>query len=319
MPIDPNSKEAFALTLKYYRKELLEELLTHLDYLSEFNEKTCEIFIKEKAPSYPFDKMKLSDSWQRAQATICQCNENKIEILLGPDFHKISNQYYKKSQILFYRGTLQQSDESITNRTMAIVGSREIKIAGGEEGLTKNLKDNLDKLCRNSKYKWSIVSGLALGCDTIAHKMALELDIRTIAVLPTGLSSGDIYPPSNRGLAEKIVKQDGGLLVSEYAPKTPIQNFHFPSRDKIQAALSEVLLVLDCHPKSGTLHTLAAAKRLKKRILHNDQMEDVTKKILEEKFGSVPINLEDQSSLCSSINLQDVKRTQDGVQQGLGF
>lgn len=318
MSINLKSKEAFGLALKIYNKDLLGKLLSS-DH-TEFTIEALEAFIRA-VPSHTFDPAKISDSWEKAQAIIKECNDNQIGILFRPDCHKITRRPDNEQLpiLLFFKGNIQKSVESVLYKSIAIIGSREIRVDEGEEGLTKNLKDNLDKLRRDSKYQWSIVSGLALGCDTIAHKVALELDIRTIAVLPSGLNSRDIYPKANQGLAEKITIQDGGLLVSEYAPKTLIQSFHFPSRDKIQAALSEIVLVLDCHPKSGTLHTLSAARRLKKQILHNDQIEQATKKILEEKFGSKPIKLEDQSSLCNSINPQDSRETQNGVQQSLGF
>lgn len=321
MPIDPNSKEACALTLRDCCKGLLGELINHLDDRSVFNEEQLKNLIKEKAKSYPLDEMELSNSWKCAQDTIKECNENQIGILLNPDFYKITRRSDNEQLpiLLFFKGNIHKSTASILYRSIAIIGSREIRVGEGEAGLTKNLKNSLDKLRKDSKHEWSIVSGLAIGCDSIAHKVALELDMRTIAVLPSGLNSQDIYPKANCGLAEEITNSDSGLLVSEYAPKTPIQVFHFPSRNKIQAAMSEVILVLDCHPKSGTIHTLKATVDEGKMIFHNNQIDRETQKLLKGKYHSKPIALEDPSALLSKINQEDSEKTRGGVQPSLGI
>ena len=97
-----------------------------------------------------------------------------------------------------------------------------------------------------------IVSGLAEGIDTIAHKSTLEVGGKTIAVLGGGLLN--IYPSSNITLAEEIVN-NGGLLVSEYKPNEPIRNYQFPIRNRIIAGLSQVTLIIEATEKSGSMHT----------------------------------------------------------------
>jgi DNA processing protein len=101
---------------------------------------------------------------------------------------------------------------------------------------------------------FTIVSGLAPGIDTIAHKIAVEKNKRTIAVLGTGLDQASFYPKENIGLARKIVELDG-CLISEYPPGTKGTNFTFPQRNRLISGLSLAVLVTEAKEKSGALIT----------------------------------------------------------------
>lgn len=98
-----------------------------------------------------------------------------------------------------------------------------------------------------------IVSGLALGIDSIAHKATLEAGGKTIAVLPSGFDH--IYPASHRHLAQQIL-DTGGALVSEYTPKTSASfKGNFIQRNRIIAGLSSAVFIPEAASKSGSLHT----------------------------------------------------------------
>lgn len=97
----------------------------------------------------------------------------------------------------------------------------------------------------------TVVSGLADGIDTQAHRSTLENKGNTIAVLGSGLN--EIYPASNLGLAKEIEKN--GLLVSEYKPNEKPQTYYFPSRNRIIAGLSSGVLITEASEKSGSMHT----------------------------------------------------------------
>jgi DNA processing protein len=103
-----------------------------------------------------------------------------------------------------------------------------------------------------SKAGIVIISGLALGVDSLAHKSALEAGGLTIAVLPSGLDN--IYPASHYGLARQILQQ-GGALVSEYPSGQTAQKHHFIARNRIASGLGDALLITEAAEKSGTLHT----------------------------------------------------------------
>lgn len=98
-----------------------------------------------------------------------------------------------------------------------------------------------------------IVSGLALGIDSFAHKATLKAGGKTIAVLPSGFNN--IYPSSHRQLATQIV-QSGGALISTYHPDEKIAfKSNFIARNRIIAGLSDALLIPEAAENSGSLHT----------------------------------------------------------------
>jgi DNA processing protein len=128
--------------------------------------------------------------------------------------------------------------------TVAIVGTRRPTTYGQEVGY--KLAFDL------AKQGVVILSGLALGMDTIAHKAALDAGGVTIAVLAGGLDA--IHPPSNRDLAIRIL-QAGGALISEYPPGEIPFPANFIARNRLVTGISDGLLVVEASAKSGTMHT----------------------------------------------------------------
>ena len=109
-----------------------------------------------------------------------------------------------------------------------------------------------------------VVSGLALGADTVAFKSALARGLPCVAVLPSGFDN--ITPRSNLGLARRIVKA-GGALVSEYTPATHATRGSFVARNRIIAELGKFLIVPQFEAKSGTRHTVDFAQQMGKPIV----------------------------------------------------
>ncbi len=145
--------------------------------------------------------------------------------------------------VLFTKGKIVDNDEL----GLAIVGSRRYSIYG-----KRVVQSIVHKLVREGI---TIVSGMALGIDTLAHKATLEAGGRTIGVLANGLD--EIYPGSNRALAESILDR-GGLLISEFPPGVPPYKYNFPLRNRIIAGISLGTLVVEAAQKSGTLLTAKA-------------------------------------------------------------
>jgi DNA processing protein len=109
----------------------------------------------------------------------------------------------------------------------------------------------------------TVVSGLARGIDSAAHRGALESGGRTIAVLGSGVDV--IYPPENRRLAERIV--EAGAVVSQFAPGTRPLPYHFPERNRVIAGLVLAVVVVEAAEKSGALITAGFAAELGREVL----------------------------------------------------
>lgn len=164
-----------------------------------------------------------------------------------PDKHKylqIIGSIAKPPSLLYYRGTLPE------NRlpSVAIVGSRKPTPYGKE--IAHRLAYEL------AKEGVVVISGLALGIDSIAHRAALEAGGTTIAVL--GNSVDYIYPATHKALGEQIIQQ-GGAVLSEYEPPMEARDFHFLARNRIVSGLADAVVVVEAAARSGTLNTAAHA------------------------------------------------------------
>ena len=115
-----------------------------------------------------------------------------------------------------------------------------------------------------SSLGWGIISGLALGIDTAAHKGALANSGLTGATLPGGLHR--IYPPENVGLALDIMNS-GGVMMSEYELGVESAVDNFKARDRLQSGLCSAVVVVETEPDGGTMHTAQFAVTQGKTLL----------------------------------------------------
>ncbi|NLV21896.1 MAG: DNA-protecting protein DprA, partial [Syntrophomonadaceae bacterium] len=142
--------------------------------------------------------------------------------------------------LLYYRGEL----SSLNELSIAIVGSRRASSYGKIQSF---------RLSRELAAKGiTIVSGMARGIDTEAHKGALEAGGQTIAVLGSGLDV--IYPPENKQLYNEISQQ--GAVITEFPPHTHPEPGNFPMRNRVIAGLSRGVLVVEAQQRSGALITV---------------------------------------------------------------
>ncbi|HYH75754.1 MAG TPA: DNA-processing protein DprA [Candidatus Saccharimonadales bacterium] len=172
----------------------------------------------------------------------------------SPLFPNVLRTIATPPNILYIAGS--SLEELLQQPCLTVVGSRKVTAYG--ETVTKQLVGAL------ARAGVVIVSGLAYGIDSIAHRAALDAGGRTIAVLPSGLDS--IYPAAHRGLAAKIMQQ-GGALVSEYPAGTIPYKMNFIARNRITAALGQATLITEAAAKSGTLHTARFALEQGKDVL----------------------------------------------------
>jgi len=142
-------------------------------------------------------------------------------------------------------------------RFLAIVGTRRFSAYGKQVAFDIAYDLSQAGIC--------IVSGMAKGIDTFAHRGALEGGSPTIAVLGTGIDKKSIYPKENLFLSQEIVKNKGALI-SEYPAGTLGWKQNFPKRNRIISGISEGVLVIEAPQKSGALITANWAKMQKRTI-----------------------------------------------------
>lgn len=143
-----------------------------------------------------------------------------------------------------------------SGKAVAIIGARAADREGNEKAYQLG-KEYADK-------GYVVVSGLALGCDAAAHQGCLDARGGTIAIVASGL---DItHPRENKPLQDAII-ENGGLLLSEQVIGVKANPTRLVARNRLQAALSEAVILAQCPAQSGSLHTMRFARQYRKRSL----------------------------------------------------
>ena len=153
---------------------------------------------------------------------------------------------------IFVKGNLQKQ----THKTLSIVGTRSITHYG-EQLCKKFIADIVSQ-----GFNPLIISGLAYGVDACAHKEALNKNLITFAVLGTGLDK--IYPASHKALSEKIIEK--GALISEFPHSSRVDPANFVRRNRIIAAMSDAVIVVESPHKGGSLITAEYAVKYSKDV-----------------------------------------------------
>jgi len=177
-------------------------------------------------------------------------NIQKIN-LESTNYPKLLKEIYDPPKQLYVWGELKSEE----NYPLAVVGTRKISSYGKQA--TTDLVRNL------TKAGLTIISGLALGVDGLAHQACLDVNGRTIAVLGSGLNK--IYPSLHKKLAEKIVTS-GGAVISEYEPDQGPTKWNFPARNRIVAGMSLGVLVIEAPEGSGALITASCSLDLGREV-----------------------------------------------------
>lgn len=166
-------------------------------------------------------------------------------LLFGEDkYPKLLEKIKKAPQELYFQG-----NESVLNMPcVTVVGSRNMTDYGRD--ITRQI---VKELCLAGIC---IVSGLAVGIDTIAHQTCLDNGGKTVAVLGCGLNK--VFPAENKGLYKDIIN-NGGCVISEYEPNTIAQKRFFPERNRIVSGLSLATVVIEATYRSGTSITAKCA------------------------------------------------------------
>lgn len=171
--------------------------------------------------------------------------EERVKVVIATDHDYPANlrPIVGAPPVLYYKGSLLPKDDL----SIAIVGARLATTYGLR--VTEKFAFEL------ASSGMTIISGLARGVDSFAHRAALDAGGRTIAVLGNGLDS--IYPPENKRLAQEII--ENGAIVSEFPPGTPSVPGNFPARNRIISGMSLGVVVTEGAVDSGSLVTAGHA------------------------------------------------------------
>ena len=179
---------------------------------------------------------------KRAEEEIEFVEQNGIQPLffLDSDYPRRLSQCDDAPMMLYYKGKVNLN----ANRVVAIVGTRNITEYGKENcnQLVEDLKDD----------NVLIVSGLAYGVDTCAHKASVKNGIPTVGVMGSGMQQ--VYPAPNKKLATDMVEQGGGILTECMSGTLPDRE-NFPRRNRIIAGMADAVVVIESAMKGGSLIT----------------------------------------------------------------
>lgn len=294
MVIDIGKIEVLAFSPEYLFRIFKKSSELGVNILNENYDEVLEVIgtlkdgmEKEKIKNF-FGDFRLLQNLRKQiekEKEVMEKNEIKFITYFCSNYPKKLRKYKIPPFVLYYKG--RELDEDNLEKSICIVGTRKPESQGIEEfteELVKNMKADL-------KYN---ISGLALGCDFIGHKITLKYGIKNIAVLGQGLGS-EIYPKEHIDLAKEILG-NGGTIVSEIPPSLKIKGVYLLQRNRLQAYLAEELLILETGRKGGTMTTLKVAFLEKKRVY-----------IRNIKINQTVFNLKNISKVTFISSYSDIK------------
>ena len=179
---------------------------------------------------------------------------HSIQMLSKEQFPTLLHEIPQPPQTLNYRGTLPSPELKL----LAVVGSRKYTSYG------KQVASHLVSGLRS--YPVGIVSGLALGIDSLAHQAALDNNLYTLAIPGGGLNDSVIYPATHKRLAYNILAAGGGLL-SEFDPDFKATRWSFTQRNRLVCGMCHATLLIEAAEQSGTLITARLATDYNREVL----------------------------------------------------
>ncbi len=227
----------FKLLLDFFENDVAAAWKADSKHLAEagLDKKTIEKLIAHRSEVTPQHELEILE-------------KKRIRVMTWKDatYPPLLRKIEYAPPVLYLYGTFTEDDRHFT---LGIVGTRKMSTYGRQ--VTERFSTEL------AQGKITVVSGLALGVDTVAHTAALDAGGRTLAILACGLDT--IYPPSNRSLATRIVESGQGALISTFPLGVRPDAGNFPARNHIISGLSLGVLVTEAPPTSGALITANSA------------------------------------------------------------
>ena len=240
----------------YYDSRMLLIFLA-VKYKGDYEQMLNAMILKET--NYPYEEVKK----------VCDSVTSKVMTLLDYDYPAKLKQVFRPPIVLFYYGDISLLDK----KSISVVGSREYSNYG---------KHCTERVIADIIKGKVVVSGMARGIDTIAHKAAIANGGQTIAILGSGIDY--CYPPENKELYEEIKKNH--LIMSEYPFDTPPSKDNFPMRNRIVVGLGDAMFIPQVNSfSSGTMISINFGLNLNKEIYvapHPLGSEAVNNQLLNE-------------------------------------
>ncbi len=189
-----------------------------------------------------------SHAWQSSQRLLDSLLKKRLEVVIYTANHFPSQLQHIQDPpaVLFVRGSV----DVLQRKCVGVIGSRTPDSYG------KKVAERIGRQCAVAGFP--VVSGLAAGCDTAAHRGCIDGGEPTVAFLAHGLDH--VFPPENRSLADQIVEQ-GGPLVSEYFPEIRNHAGLFVDRDRLQSGQSAGVILIQSELQGGSMHTIRFAQQ----------------------------------------------------------
>lgn len=222
----------FRLLLDYFQDDLAAAWRAESRELARagLHQKTIEAFLAQRATIEPAREL---ECLEKARVRVLTWRD--------PAYPALLREIDASPPVLYLKGELTEADQF----ALAVVGTRGADSYGQQ--VTERLASEL------ARGQVTVVSGLALGIDALAHSAALDAGGRTIAVMACGLDL--VYPARNAKLARRIAEGGQGALISEYPLGVKPESGNFPARNRIISGLSQGVLVVEAGEKSGALIT----------------------------------------------------------------
>ena len=251
-----------------------------------------EVFFKQKAELakipgigyYLSDEIVKKEVLQKAELILKDVESTGVNTLfyLDDNYPKRLNHFNDSPLMLYTKGTKTYNNK----RTLGVVGTRNATIRGKK--ITEEIISNL------KEYNVTIISGLAFGIDAIAHKACIKSKMPNIGIMGTGINI--TYPSQHKSLRKDI--ESNGDIISEFPMEAKPDKGHFPMRNRIIAALSDALLVVESDIKGGSMITAKMAFNYNKDVFaipgrYDDRYSKGTNSLIKSNIASLAENAAD--------------------------
>jgi len=250
-----------------------------------------ELAERNKVLNKNMDVLHLAEAAADKEVKDAGSINSKIVSIFDLEYPELMRKTNESPVIIYIKGHWHTD----SNKAIGIIGTREPTKHGTV--IANRISEYF------SAEDYSIVSGLAVGCDTLAHESALRANAHTVAVLSHGLQM--IAPRQNTGLAKRIL-DSGGLLLTEYSYGTEVKPFQYVQRDKIQAALAQAIIMIQSGLKGGSLHASRAILKYGRILATPYPTEEDIKNNYPRVEANLVISGDDETAIRKLLSCEDI-------------